>query len=42
MIGIGENNKISIINIYWPASDKNQVLKDLEINRWNHIIEPDA
>ena len=42
MIGIGENNKISIINIYWPASDKNQVLKDLEINRWHHIIEPAA
>ena len=42
MIGIGQNNKISSINIFWPKSGENQVLNDLGINRWHYIIEPSS
>jgi len=42
MIGIGQNNKISSINIYWPKSGESQVLNDLGINRWHYIIEPSS
>ena len=42
MIGIGQNNKISSINIFWPKSCENQVLNDLGINRWHYIIEPSS
>ena len=42
MIGIGQNNKISSINIFWPKSGENQVLNDLGINRWHYVIEPSS
>ncbi|GIS56509.1 MAG: hypothetical protein CM1200mP1_04470 [Candidatus Neomarinimicrobiota bacterium] len=39
MIGIGKNNQINKIKIYWPGSGKNQNLFDLKTNQWHYIIE---
>ena len=42
MIGIGKNNKINKIKIFWPASGNNQDLYNLKPNQWHYIIESNS
>ena len=42
MIGIGKNNKINKIKIFWPVSGNNKNLYNLKPNRWHYIIESNS